>query len=116
MREFAALLRSQGDPADRVAFLRQHRDRLQQRAASIAAAVAVLTGKIDHYAATEDARSTTGQVDVPGSQPVDDPAAATGHTASLIDTGTVAVSYTRSHEGRTTTTGKSGSRAREPGN
>lgn len=51
LREFTALLRSEGDPRARVDFLRHHRAVLQQRAASIATAVAVLDEKIEHYSA-----------------------------------------------------------------
>lgn len=54
LREFTSLLRGDGDPADRVAFLRQHRKELLERIARIEVAVGVLDEKIAYYAERAD--------------------------------------------------------------
>lgn len=49
LREFTALLRSEGDPSDRVEFLRRHRRELQERMSRIRTAIGVLDDKIAYY-------------------------------------------------------------------
>ena len=50
LRRFTELLRSDAGATDRVAFLRARRAELEEQAQRILAAVAVLDGKIAHYA------------------------------------------------------------------
>jgi DNA-binding transcriptional MerR regulator len=57
LREFTALLRSDGEPEDRVTFLLRHRRELEERAARIRTAIEVLGDKIDYYSAEERAGS-----------------------------------------------------------
>lgn len=54
LREFTALLRSQGNASDRVAFLQEHRLELRQRRARIDLALGVLDEKIAHYSEQPD--------------------------------------------------------------
>ncbi|WP_093796970.1 MerR family transcriptional regulator [Streptomyces sp. Wb2n-11] len=49
LREFVALLRAERPPQDRVAFLRERRAALEQRAAALCRAMEVLDEKIAHY-------------------------------------------------------------------
>jgi DNA-binding transcriptional MerR regulator len=49
LREFTTLLRGEADAADRVAFLRAHRDDLEARVTTIQRAIGVLTDKIGYY-------------------------------------------------------------------
>ena len=54
LREFTALLRSDGRETERSEFLRQRRAELATRADALAAAIGVLDEKIEHYAQTAD--------------------------------------------------------------
>jgi DNA-binding transcriptional MerR regulator len=49
LREFTSLLRREGSPADRVAFLQGHRRELNERRARIDLALGVLDDKIAYY-------------------------------------------------------------------
>lgn len=49
LREFTSLLRREGSPADRVAFLQGHRRELHERRARIDLALGVLDDKIAYY-------------------------------------------------------------------
>lgn len=49
LRSFTEMLRSQGTPADKVAFLTDRRGELERRRAAIDTALGVLAEKIDHY-------------------------------------------------------------------
>ncbi|MFJ1512439.1 MerR family transcriptional regulator [Cellulosimicrobium funkei] len=49
LREFTSLLRREGSPADRVAFLQGHRRELRERRARIDLALGVLDDKIAYY-------------------------------------------------------------------
>ena len=49
LREFVAILRAEHSPQDRVAFLRERRATLQQRAAALCRAMEVLDEKIAYY-------------------------------------------------------------------
>jgi DNA-binding transcriptional MerR regulator len=54
LRRFTELLRTEGPGQDRVAFLRNRRDELLERLRQTEAALAVLDGKIAHYAALSE--------------------------------------------------------------
>ena len=49
LREFVAILRAEHSPQDRVAFLRERRSALEQRAAALRRAMEVLDEKIAYY-------------------------------------------------------------------
>ncbi len=49
LRKFTSLLRREGSPADRVAFLQGHRRELNERRARIDLALGVLDDKIAYY-------------------------------------------------------------------
>ncbi len=49
LRQFTALLKSDGEPAERSEFLRGRRDELVRQAHALAAAIDVLDDKIEHY-------------------------------------------------------------------
>lgn len=50
LREFTRLLRANGEPGDRVAFLRQRRAMLRERVVKIRTAIGVLDEKIEYFA------------------------------------------------------------------
>lgn len=54
LREFTALLRSDGDASDRVDFLRRHRAELAHRIQRIQTAIGVLDDKIAYYSGLAD--------------------------------------------------------------
>lgn len=60
LREFTTLLRREGSPADRVAFLQGHRRELRERRARIDLALGVLDDKIAYY------REQSGESPGPG--------------------------------------------------
>ncbi|HET6295862.1 MAG TPA: MerR family transcriptional regulator [Kribbella sp.] len=59
LQRFTALLRSEGDPASRVEFLRERRAALVEHVARMGAALNVLDDKIAYYAARESNTAET---------------------------------------------------------
>jgi DNA-binding transcriptional MerR regulator len=61
LQRFTALLRSEGDPASRVEFLRERRAALVEHVARMGAALDVLDDKIAYYGARESATAESAK-------------------------------------------------------
>ena len=61
LQRFTALLRSEGDPASRVGFLRERRGALVEHIARMEAALTVLDDKIAYYGARESDTADTAR-------------------------------------------------------